>query len=189
MSRCSFIRADGARCERTVSDGYEYCYSHNPSRAEERSRNAKKAGKTGGKGRAKPVEQELIDLKHQLQKIADGVLGGAVLQGQATAAVQALNCLARILELQRRWRELGEVEERLDALEQRLERRRGPPESPEAVSGGPRSTPGGEGRRAGASGWQPLPHRAGVGAGRGSRLGRGDRGTRPAMRALPEPGA
>jgi len=125
MSRCSFIRADGARCERTASDGYEYCYSHNPSRAEERSRNAKKAGKTGGKGRGKPVEQELIDLKHQLQNIADGVLGGAVLQGQATAAVQALNCLARILELQRRWRELGEVEERLDALEQRLERRRG----------------------------------------------------------------
>ena len=125
MSRCSFVRVDGARCERTVSDGSVYCYSHDSSRAEERSRSAKKAGKTGGRGRSKPVERELVDLKRQLQAIADGVLGGAVLQGQATAAVQALNCLARILELQRRWRELGEVEERLDALEQRLERRRG----------------------------------------------------------------
>lgn len=34
--------------------------------------------------------------------------------------MQALNALARVLELERRWRELGEVEARLDALEQRL---------------------------------------------------------------------
>jgi hypothetical protein len=120
MRRCSFIKADGARCERTVSDGFEYCYSHDPGRAEERYRNAQKAGKAGGRGRPKPVDEELVDLKHQLQTIADGVLEGAVPQGQATAAVQALNCLARVLELQRRWKELGEIEERLDALEHRL---------------------------------------------------------------------
>jgi hypothetical protein len=120
MSRCSFIKANGARCERTVSDGFAYCYSHDSSRAEERSRSAKKAGKTGGRGRSKPVEQELVDLKRQLQAIADGVLDGAVLQGQATVAVQALNCLARVLELERRWKELGSVEERLAELEQRL---------------------------------------------------------------------
>jgi hypothetical protein len=124
MSRCSFKKADGTRCERTVSDGSEHCYSHDPARAEERYRNAKKAGRTGGRGRSKPVDEELVDLKRQLQAIADGVLGGAVSQGQATAAVQALNCLARALELQRRWRELGEVEERLDALEHRLADRR-----------------------------------------------------------------
>jgi hypothetical protein len=125
LRRCSFIKADGARCERTVADGSEYCYSHDPNRAEERYRNARKAGKTGGRGRSKPVEEELVDLKRQLHVIADGVLNGAVPQGQATVAVQALNCLARVLELQRRWRELGEVEERLDALEHRLMGSRG----------------------------------------------------------------
>lgn len=36
-------------------------------------------------------------------------------------AVQALNAKARVLELERRWRELGEVEERLSDLERRLE--------------------------------------------------------------------
>jgi hypothetical protein len=48
MRRCSFTKADGARCERIVGDGSEYCYSHDPGRAEERYHNAKKAGKTGG---------------------------------------------------------------------------------------------------------------------------------------------
>jgi hypothetical protein len=120
MRRCSFIKADGARCERIVGDGSEYCYSHDPSRAEERYRNAKKAGRAGGKGRPKPIEEDLDDLKRQLQTIADGILVGEVLQGQAAVAVQALNAKARVLELQRRWRELGEVEERLDALEHRL---------------------------------------------------------------------
>jgi hypothetical protein len=120
MRHCAFIKADGARCERIVGDGSEYCYSHDPGRAEERYRNAKKAGKTGGRGRPKPVGEDLDDLKRQLQTIADGVLDGAVLQGQAAVAVQALNAKARVLELQRRWRELGEVEERLEALEHRL---------------------------------------------------------------------
>ena len=121
MSRCSFIGADGARCGRTVSDSKAYCYSHDPGRAEERSRNAKRAGKTGGKGRPKPVDKELIDLKRQLQAIADGVLEGVVLQGQAAVAVQALNAKARALELERRWKEVGEVEEKLLDLERRLE--------------------------------------------------------------------
>jgi hypothetical protein len=59
-------------------------------------------------------------LKRQLQKIADGVLDGAVPHGQAAVAVQALNAKARVLELERRWREIGEVEEKLSDLERRL---------------------------------------------------------------------
>jgi hypothetical protein len=59
-------------------------------------------------------------LKRQLQRIADGVLDGAILHGQAAVAVQALNAKARVLELERRWKEIGEVEEKLLDLERRL---------------------------------------------------------------------
>jgi len=58
-------------------------------------------------------------LKRQLQEIADGVLDGAILHGQAAVAVQALNAKARVLELERRWKELGGVE-KLQDLERRL---------------------------------------------------------------------
>ncbi len=34
--------------------------------------------------------------------------------------MQALNAKARVLELERRWREIGEVEEKLQDLERRL---------------------------------------------------------------------
>ena len=48
------------------------------------------------------------------------MLDGTVLHGQAAVAVQALNAKARVLELERRWREIGEVEEKLLELERRL---------------------------------------------------------------------
>ena len=80
-------------------------------------------GRTGGNGRAgapRLAGREIGALKRQLQKIADGVLDGAVLHGQAAVAVQALNAKARVLKLERRWREIGEVEEKLLDLERRL---------------------------------------------------------------------
>ena len=48
------------------------------------------------------------------------MLDGAILHGQAAVAVQALNAKARVLELEWRWREIGEVEEKLLDLERRL---------------------------------------------------------------------
>lgn len=90
---------------------------------EARAAAASKGGRTGGNGRSgapSPAGREIGALKRQLQKIADGVLDGVVLHGQAAVAVQALNAKARVLELERRWRELGEVEEKLLELERRL---------------------------------------------------------------------
>jgi hypothetical protein len=85
---------------------------------------ASKGGRIGGNGRSgNPARagREISALKRQLQAIVDGVLDGVVLQGQAAVAVQALNAKARVLELERRWKEIGEVEEKLQDLERRLE--------------------------------------------------------------------
>jgi len=99
--------------------GSTLCAAHHPETQAARRTGAKWGGRSGGK-----ASSELAALKRQLQEITDRVLDGATPHGQAAVAVQALNAKARVLEIERRWRELGEVEERLDALEQRLSPRR-----------------------------------------------------------------
>ena len=124
MNRCAFVKADGGRCRARAQEGYDRCYNHREDTREARAAAAARGGRTGGNGRAgapSPAGREVGALKRQLQQIADGVLDGAVLHGQAAVAVQALNAKARVLELERRWQELGEVEEKLLELERRLE--------------------------------------------------------------------
>ncbi len=111
MPRCQGITRGGDQCSASVPPGAVYCYNHNPARQEERSRNAARAG------RSKP-SKELIALKGQLQSIADQVLAGTLDTKRAAVAAQTLNVLIRALEQERRWRELGELEERIAQLEE-----------------------------------------------------------------------
>ncbi len=123
MNRCAFVKADGGRCRARAQEGYARCYNHREDTREARAAAASKGGRAGGNGRSGDPDgagREIGALKRQLQSIADGVLDGAVLHGQAAVAVQALNAKARVLELERRWREIGEVEEKLLELERRL---------------------------------------------------------------------
>ena len=118
MSLCSGIRADGGRCQAQAMRNSEWCINHHPDRAEARRRRASKGGKRGGRGRP---AQELADVKRQLQDLADMVLVGNVERADASVAGQLLNIKLRALETERRWKELGELEERMAALEATLE--------------------------------------------------------------------
>ena len=124
MNRCAFVKADGGRCRAGAQEGYDRCYNHREDTREARMVAASRGGRTGENGRSGGpgrADREIAALKRQLQRIADAVLDGAVLHGQAAVAVQALNAKARLLELERRWKELGELEEKLLDLERRLE--------------------------------------------------------------------
>jgi hypothetical protein len=118
--RCEGITKAGERC-RLEATHASYCYQHAPETADERHRRASKGGRAGGNDRGRASgNSEVSALKGQLQEIADGVLDGDVPRERATVAVQALNALARVLELERRWLETDELEEKLRALEDRL---------------------------------------------------------------------
>ena len=86
------------------------CYSHDPGRAMERRRNASKGGRS-------KANAEIAALKAQLKRLAAGVLSGKVERGVATAVNQTINSQARLLELERRIKETGELGARLEALE------------------------------------------------------------------------
>ncbi len=118
MARCRENKPDGTPCERIVPASQDYCYSHDPGRAAERKRNASRGGRSKGTG-------ELSDLKRQLKDLAADVLKDDVDKGRASVANQILNTVIRAIEQERKQRELEEMAERLDALEEVLKTRRG----------------------------------------------------------------
>jgi len=114
MHRCAAIKANGERCKADAMPGAEWCYSHHPDRAEQRSRNASRGGKSGGRGRS---NNELGEVKNQLQGLADAILDGRVNRADAAVCGQLLNVKLRALEQERRWREIEELAARLEAVE------------------------------------------------------------------------
>jgi hypothetical protein len=119
LSRCSFIKPGGYRCNATAMKGYDTCYGHRPDLAEERRLHASKGGRTGGRGRS--PAGELVGVKAQLQAMADKVLAGDLDRADAAVCGQLLNVKVRVIETERRIKETEEFAQRLGALEQARE--------------------------------------------------------------------
>ena len=118
MPQCAGIKRDGGRCAVVVGAGKDHCYAHDPERKDERRRNASRGGRSKGTG-------ELPDLKRQLKDLAADVLKGDVETGRAAVANQLLNTVIRAIEQERKQRELEEMAQRLEALEEVLKGRKG----------------------------------------------------------------
>ncbi len=118
MPRCAAQKRDGAQCTTIVKPSQTYCYQHDPARAAERRRNASRAAKS------KP-SRELVGIKARLSDLADGVLAGKVDRGVAGVASQILNVYLRAVSVELKAREQLELTERLGALEEALEQRKG----------------------------------------------------------------
>ena len=99
-------------------EGHQWCYGHRPDLAEQRKRNAQKGGRAGGRGRGSLLETE--QAKRHVKSLVGKLIREDVQHDIATAAFMGINTLMRILEQERRLVELGELTERIEALE-RLE--------------------------------------------------------------------
>ena len=118
MSMCAAIKPNAARCKARAMKGSQWCFNHHPDYSEERRHNASKGGKRGGRGRpAGSGVEGLQDIKDLLKSLTDEVLSGDVERATAIAANQLLNTSLRALELERKWKEIEEIEARLKAVE------------------------------------------------------------------------
>jgi hypothetical protein len=111
MAVCAGIKRDGTRCTATVEPPQEYCWWHDPANADKRRRAASKGGRGG-------ASREIRDLKKRILEVVDAVLEGSQDRGRAAVAIQGLNALRGVLELERKVRELDELEARIEELEQ-----------------------------------------------------------------------
>jgi hypothetical protein len=103
----------GERCKGVPVRGSDLCAAHHPDYRERRRTGARRGGKARGAG-------ELAGIKGEIRTVIVGVLNGEVPTGRAAVAIQGYNTLLRAVEVERRVRELDELEERLEALESRV---------------------------------------------------------------------
>ncbi len=117
MARCAGFKPDGTPCERIVGASQTYCYAHDSRHAEKRRRDAAKAGRSTS-------NTELKEVKSLLKRLTDRVLSSELQTGPAAVANQLINTRLRAVELERRWKEIDELEGRLEALESVLQGRK-----------------------------------------------------------------
>ena len=122
MARCAGFKPDGTPCERIVGASQTYCYAHDPDRADERRRAARKGGQRGGRGR--PMA-EVAEIQGQLSELYASVLAGETEPKVGAVLAQIANVRARIVETGLKAKEQAELEERLEQLEALLDHKDG----------------------------------------------------------------
>jgi hypothetical protein len=112
---CTAIKADGQGCRARAQPGQEWCFNHDPRRAEERRANAA----AGGRSRSRRRAHEVSRIKKRIGDATDAVLRGELDRKSVAVAFQGFNVLLRVLEVERRIREDDDFEERIAELENR----------------------------------------------------------------------
>ncbi len=95
---CRGTRRDGTPCTTAVGPGERLCYHHDPSRAEERSRNASRAASAKHSSAA----QELRDVRDLIWELLNTLLSDqlpARVRRELQNVVQLLQCYLRAVEL------------------------------------------------------------------------------------------
>src|SRR5918997_5579008 len=114
MAECAASTRNGRPCRGLVREGSDHCPAHDPARADARRRAASKAArsKPGGESGA---------LKEQLKKLAEDILAKRVGPKEGAVVTQIANAYTRLLEFEKRFKELEELEAKIAALEEELE--------------------------------------------------------------------
>jgi hypothetical protein len=110
MSLCRATKASGEACKGAATSPHGYCWAHAPENAEQRQRAASKAGKSR-------VGGDVKDLRIQLQELTRDVINGDLETGRGAVANQLITTQIKLLEYERKTKDLDELLERLERLE------------------------------------------------------------------------
>lgn len=129
MVVCGGTKRDGEPCPTVVPTDQRYCYHHDPSRAEERRRNASRAASA----KHSSVAHELRDIRGLIWELLQVLLSDRLpprVKKELQNVVQLLQCCLRAVELEMRASEepleadldvkglRAQVLERIEALEE-----------------------------------------------------------------------
>ena len=114
-SICTANKRDGSPCTLPSYGSSSLCWAHSPETAERRRR-----GQSRG-GRSKP-NREIQDIKERLSRLASDVLEGRTEKSTGAVVSQILNVYLRAIATELRVREQQEFEERIEQIEQAIER-------------------------------------------------------------------
>jgi hypothetical protein len=111
--QCTAVKRNGEPCTLPANGPQGLCWAHDPANAEKRRRGASRGG------RAK-ANRELPTIKALLEDLTDQVLAADLETSKAAVANQLINTRLRAIEVERKIREVEEIEERLAALERSI---------------------------------------------------------------------
>lgn len=109
MGGCRATKANKEGCKLQAGES-GYCWAHDPKNAAPVRRRASK----GGRSR---VGQEVHGLRLQLQDLTRGVINGDLETGRGAVANQLITTRIKLLEYERKTKDLDELLERLERLE------------------------------------------------------------------------
>ena len=99
MSVCSGTKRNGDPCTLPAMAGSEWCWNHDPARAEERRRNASHAATA----KNSKISQEIRDVRLTVRKLLDLTVSNELhplVRKRLTEVVQLLQVYARLAELE-----------------------------------------------------------------------------------------
>ena len=111
--KCRGAKRDGSQCTVTVNPPQLYCWWHDPVNHERRRKAASRGGKASSVGK---------DLHALLEDLTKRVVAGELETSRGAVANQLIGTRIRLLDYERRYKELEEVEARLGELETMLEK-------------------------------------------------------------------
>jgi hypothetical protein len=117
-TQCTFIKPGGERCKGVPVRGSTLCAAHHPDYRERRRAGARRGGKARGAG-------ELAEIKSEIRNVIEAVQEMKLNRGVGAVVFQGYNTLLRAVEVERKVREVDELEERIAAMERRLHRATG----------------------------------------------------------------
>src|SRR5689334_21424396 len=117
MATCQAQKKGGAPCTAQSLPGANFCWAHDPARAEQRRAAAQKGGQKAGRGRPAPGHSELAELRTLLKGLTGAALKGTYERGTIAVVNQVIQSRLRLVEVERRLYEQDELEARLAALE------------------------------------------------------------------------
>lgn len=109
--QCPSTKRNGDRCSGTVPEGKYHCWFHDPANSDKRRR----AASRGGKGNRSRTSRDLHEL---LQDLTERVVNGDLEPYPASVAGQLIGVRLRLLEYERRIKEVAEIEARISELEE-----------------------------------------------------------------------
>ncbi len=116
--QCPATTLKGGQCSGSVPDGKYWCWYHDPANSDKRRRAASK----GGKGNRSKVSKDLHNL---LEDLTEQVVSGTLEPYPASVAGGLVGVRLRLLEYERKLREVEEIDARLEELEVALENQKG----------------------------------------------------------------
>ena len=99
MSVCSGVKRDGDPCTLPAMAGSEWCWNHDPARAEERHRSASHAASS----KHSKISQEIRDVRLTVRELVEMVVSNELhplVRKRLTEVVQLLQVYARLAELE-----------------------------------------------------------------------------------------